>query len=52
MEQSFFAAIDVSKQRLDVALSQGYEILEFYSIPHTEDNISGLIEKFKKPCPS
>jgi len=51
MEQSFFAAIDVSKQRLDVALSQGDEILEFYSIPHTEDDISGLIEKFKKTSP-
>jgi len=51
MEQTFFTGIDVSKHRLDVALSQGDEILEFYSIPHTEDDISGLIEKFKKTSP-
>jgi len=52
MEQSFFAGIDVSEDRLDVAFSHGDEILEFYSIPHTEDEISHLIEKFQKTSPS
>ena len=51
MAQSFFAGIDVSKARLDVAFSQGDEITESFSIPHTEDQISGLIEKFKKTLP-
>ncbi len=51
MEQFFFVGIDVSQDRLDVALSHGDEILEFYSIPHTEDEISGLIEKFKRTSP-
>lgn len=51
MAQSFFAGIDVSKARLDVAFSQGDEITESFSIPHTEDQVSGLIEKFKKTLP-
>jgi transposase len=51
MSQPFFAGIDVSKPQLDVALSQGDEILEFYSIPHTEDEISALIKKFRNTMP-
>jgi len=51
MAQPFFAGIDVSKPRLDVAVSQGDEILEFFSIPQTEDKISELIEKFKNVLP-
>ena len=51
MAQPFFVGIDVSKSQLDVALSQGDEILEFFSIPHTEDQISGLIQRFTKVTP-
>lgn len=51
MAQPIFAGIDVSKSQLDVAISQGTEILEFFSIPHTEEAISGLIERLKKNWP-
>lgn len=51
MSQPFFAGIDVSKSQLDVALSRGDEILEFYSMPHTEANILSLIKKFRKAMP-
>jgi transposase len=51
VEQSFFIGIDVSQKQLDVALSQGDEILEFYFVPHTEDKIAQLIEKFKQTSP-
>jgi transposase len=51
MEQYLFAGIDVSKDQLDIALSQGEEILEFYSMPHTEEGISQLVEKFKNTSP-
>ncbi len=47
MAQPLFAGIDVSKARLDVAIGQGDEILEFFSIPHAEDQIADPIEKFK-----
>lgn len=46
-----FAGIDVSKARLDVALFQDDNIIDFFSIPHTEDDMSGLVEKFKRTLP-
>ncbi len=51
MSQPLFAGIDVSKSQLDVAINQGDELLEFYSIPHTEEGISALIQKFREAVP-
>jgi transposase len=51
MAQSFFAGIDVSMDHLDVAVSQGDEIIECFQKPHTEDAILGLVEKFKQMLP-
>jgi len=51
MSQPLFAGIDVSKAQLDVAINQGDELLEFCSIPHTEEGISALIQKFRKTMP-
>jgi transposase len=47
MSQSFFAGIDVSQAQLDVAISQGDDVLEFFSVPNTDDEISKLINKLK-----
>ncbi len=46
MAQPVFAGIDVSKARLDVALGD-----KFFSIDHTEENISVLVDKFKTASP-
>src|SRR5208337_4918099 len=46
MESSLFAGIDVSKARLDVALGD-----QFFSVEHTEENISGLVDKLKAASP-
>lgn len=46
MTQPLFAGIDVSKARLDVALGD-----QFFSIKHTDETISELIEKFKAASP-
>jgi transposase len=46
MEQPLFAGIDISKARLDVALGD-----KFFSIEHTEENISVLVEEFKAASP-
>jgi len=51
MAEPFFAGIDVSKDHLDVAVSQGDEIIECFQKPHTEDTILGLVEKFKEIMP-
>lgn len=51
MTKPFFIGIDVSKDTLDVAISQADEILEWFQTPHTEDSISGLVERFKKHLP-
>lgn len=51
MEKSYFVGIDVSQNHLAVALSQGDEILEFYSIPHNEEKITQLIEQLKQVSP-
>ena len=51
MLQSFFAGIDVSQAQLDVAISQGDEIQEFFSIPNTDDEISKLIKKLNTCMP-
>jgi transposase len=49
--ESIFVGIDVSKDRLDVALSRGGEITEYFQKPHTENEILGLVEKFKEISP-
>jgi transposase len=46
MSQPLFAGIDVSKARLQVALGD-----DSFSIEHTEENISLLVEKFKAASP-
>jgi transposase len=46
MEQPLFAGIDISKARLDVALGD-----KFFSIEHTEESISVLVDKFKAASP-
>lgn len=46
MSQPLFAGIDVSKARLQVALGD-----DSFSIEHTEENISLLVEKFKATSP-
>ena len=46
MGKPLFAGIDISKARLDVALGD-----KFFSIEHTEENISVLVEKFKAASP-
>lgn len=46
MAQPLFAGIDISKERLEVALGD-----MSFSIEHTEENISVLIEKFKAALP-
>jgi transposase len=46
MEQPVFAGIDVSKERLDVALGE-----KFFSLEHNEENMLLLVEKFKAACP-
>ena len=51
MSQPLFAGVDVSKSQLDVAINQGDELLEFYSIPHTEEGISTLMQKFRNAMP-
>jgi transposase len=51
MAQPIFAGIDVSKSQLDVAIGHGNENFEFFSIPHTEEAISGLIERLKTSWP-
>jgi transposase len=50
MEQlPFFAGVDVSKARLDVAFS---DTEEFFSVPHNEEAILGLAKKFKTRLPA
>ena len=51
MSQSFFVGIDVSQAQLDVAINQGDDLLELFAVPHTEEGISTLIEKFKHTVP-
>lgn len=51
MKQPIFAGIDVSKSQLDVAISQGDEILTFSSIPYTEEKILDLTEELKNTLP-
>jgi transposase len=46
MPPSLFAGIDVSKSRLDIALGD-----QFFSIEHTEEEISGLVDKLKAASP-
>lgn len=47
MAQPIFAGIDVSKERrLDVALGN-----QFFSIKHTEEEMSHLVEKLKAASP-
>ena len=46
MEPSLFAGIDVSKSRLDVALGD-----QFFSVEHTEEKLSELVEKLKAASP-
>lgn len=46
MAQPLFAGIDISKARLQVALGDNS-----FSIEHTEENISLLVEKFKAASP-
>ena len=46
MAQPVFAGIDISKARLDIALGD-----KFFSIEHTEENMSELVEKFKAASP-
>jgi transposase len=46
MTRPLFAGIDISKARLDVALGD-----KFFSIEHTEEKISELVEKFKAASP-
>jgi transposase len=49
MAQSLFVGIDVCKARLDVALSENDQ---FFSIPYTEEELSGLIEKLQSLSPN
>jgi transposase len=51
MVQPFFVGVDVSKDHLDVALSQGDEIIEWFQKPHTENTILDLVEKFREILP-
>lgn len=51
MPKPFFVGIDVSKDTLDVALSQEDKIMEWFQAPHTEDSISDLVGRFKKNLP-
>ena len=51
MSQPLFVGIDVSKSQLDVAINQGDELLEFCSVPHTEEGILALIQKFRNAVP-
>jgi len=51
MAEPLFAGIDVSKSQLDVAINQGDELLEFCSVPHTDEGISALIQKFRNTMP-
>lgn len=51
MAEPLFAGIDVSKSQLDVAINQGDELLEFCSVPHTDEGISALIQKFRNAVP-
>jgi transposase len=46
MAQPLFVGIDVSKARLDVALGD-----QFFSIQHTEEEMSHLVEKLKSASP-
>jgi len=46
MAQTLFAGIDVSKEHLDVALGN-----QFFSIQHTEEKMSHLVEKLKAASP-
>ena len=51
MAELFFAGIDVSKDHLDVAITQGDEIIQYFQKPHTEDTIVGLLKRFKEIMP-
>lgn len=51
MSEPLFVGIDVSESQLDVAINQGDELLEFCSVPHTEEGISALIQKFRNAVP-
>ena len=51
MSQPLFVGIDVSESQLDVAINQGDELLEFCSVPHTEEGILALIQKFGNAVP-
>src|SRR5271157_4229007 len=46
MARPLFAGIDISKARLEVALGD-----KSFSMEHTEENISVLVEKFKAASP-
>ncbi len=46
-----FVGVDVSKAHLDVSLYQDDEFIDFFSIPHAEEEMSGLVERFKKTLP-
>lgn len=46
MATSLFAGIDVSKARLDIALGD-----QFFSMEHTEEKLSELVEKLKAASP-
>ena len=48
MEQSLFIGIDVSKARLDVALSASNQ---FFSIAYTEEGLTELVDKLRSPLP-
>ena len=51
MSQPLFVGIDVSKSQLDIAINQIDELLDFCSVPHTEEGVSALIQKFRKALP-
>jgi len=48
MAQSLFVGIDVSKARLDIALSAGDQ---FFSIAYAEEELAGLIDKLRSSSP-
>jgi len=51
MAEPFFVGIDVSKSQLDIAINQGDALLESFSVSHTEEAISDLIQKFGNTVP-
>jgi transposase len=49
MEHPLFAGIDVSKARLDFAYNNNDKV---FSVPYSDEEIQGLVEKFKTDSPN